>query len=175
MPSTRASEPIIGVDSSRSSALPAGTPSRISVSTTSAKPRSMMRCAVVEPTNPPPTTVTFLRMQSSLLEVRFPQWRPSGIRKGSRVLRYGELGGSDAGLHVLDDGRSKLGSAQFLGSFHEPLEIVGYALLPDGALDSFFDQPGRLAPAHEVKHHGAGEHDRTRIDDVLIGVFRGRA
>src|ERR1700737_297511 len=62
MPVTRASDPVIGVDSSISSPLPAGGPSRISVSTTSASSMSTMRCAVVDPTNPPPTTVTFFRI-----------------------------------------------------------------------------------------------------------------
>src|ERR1700738_376229 len=62
MPVTRASDPVIGVDSSISSPLPAGGPSRISVSTTSASSISTMRCAVVDPTNPPPTTVTFFRI-----------------------------------------------------------------------------------------------------------------
>ncbi len=47
-----------------SSALPAGGPSKMSVSTTSASSMSTMRCAVVDPTNPPPTTVTFLRIPS---------------------------------------------------------------------------------------------------------------
>ena len=64
-PSRRASLPVIGVDSSMSSALPAGMPSKMSVTTTSAKPLSTMRCAVVEPTNPPPTTVTFFRIRNS--------------------------------------------------------------------------------------------------------------
>ena len=58
------SDPVIGVDSVISSALPAGGPSRISVNTTSASSRSTIRCAVVEPTNPPPTTVTFFRISS---------------------------------------------------------------------------------------------------------------
>src|SRR5215467_15016197 len=49
----------MGPDSSMSSAFPAGGPSKVSVSTTSASSISAIRCAVVDPTNPPPTTVTF--------------------------------------------------------------------------------------------------------------------
>src|ERR1700675_1749710 len=45
-----------------SSAFPAGGPSKISVNTTSASSRSTILCAVVDPTNPPPTTVTFFRL-----------------------------------------------------------------------------------------------------------------
>src|SRR5882724_6002113 len=62
MPVTCESDPVIGVDSSISRPLPAGGPSRISVSTTSASSISTIRCAVVDPTNPPPTTVTFFRI-----------------------------------------------------------------------------------------------------------------
>src|SRR6266436_5651666 len=59
MPAPRESVRVIGPDSIMSSALPAGAPSKISVKTTSASSLSTIRCAVVEPTNPPPTTVTF--------------------------------------------------------------------------------------------------------------------
>src|SRR5260221_4082566 len=62
MPVTCASDPVIGVDSSISRPLPAGGPSKISVNTTSASSISTIRCAVVDPTNPPPTTVTFFRL-----------------------------------------------------------------------------------------------------------------
>src|SRR6202011_4485938 len=62
MPVARESVGVMGPDSIMSSALPAGGPSKISVSTTSASSISTMRCAVVDPTNPPPTTVTFFRI-----------------------------------------------------------------------------------------------------------------
>src|SRR5579864_9244357 len=75
MPCTTASERVMGVDSYRSRALPAGTPSRISVITTSPSPESTMRCAVVEPTNPPPTTVTFFRIYKLLGEFDDEQHR----------------------------------------------------------------------------------------------------
>jgi hypothetical protein len=52
---------------SLSTALPAGTPSRISVSATSARPRSIIRYAIIEPTNPPPTTVTLLRIMPPVI------------------------------------------------------------------------------------------------------------
>src|SRR5580658_6851820 len=56
----------MGADSNISSALPAGTPSKMSVNTTSARPASRILCAVVDPTNPPPTTVTFFRIRDAL-------------------------------------------------------------------------------------------------------------
>src|SRR5882672_6181002 len=65
MPVARESVPVIGPDSIMSSALPAGELSKMSVRTTSASSLSTMRCAVVEPTNPPPTTVTFFLIPKS--------------------------------------------------------------------------------------------------------------
>src|ERR1700688_5112584 len=65
MPVACESVRVIGPDSIMSNAFPAGTPSRISVMTTSARSASTILCAVVEPTNPLPTTVTFLRIPQS--------------------------------------------------------------------------------------------------------------
>ena len=59
MPRAKASDLVIGVASTMSRALPAGGPSRMSVRMTSASSMSTMRCAVVDPTKPEPTTVTF--------------------------------------------------------------------------------------------------------------------
>src|SRR5438105_11162258 len=164
MPWVCASDRMIGVDSSKSSALPAGTPSRISVITTSARPRSTIRCAVVEPTNPPPTTVTFLRIRELLRkcdEVRIvvpSEQRERGISPSLVAqISAGEVISirGDARLHVFDNGRREFRGAQFFGAFHQTFEVVGNAFLADGVLDSIFDQPGRFLPSHEVKHHGA--------------------
>ena len=57
-------EPTTGDDCRRSSASPCGRPSTMSIRTTSARPRSTTRIAVVCPTNPLPTTVT--RMEGRL-------------------------------------------------------------------------------------------------------------
>src|SRR5437879_4656179 len=65
MPVARESVVVIGPDSIMSKAFPAGGPSKMSVNTTSASSISTMRCAVVEPTKPPPTTVTFFRIRLS--------------------------------------------------------------------------------------------------------------
>src|SRR5882762_8244476 len=54
-----------------SKAFPAGGPSKISVNTTSASSISTILCAVVDPTNPPPTTVTFFRLISISFGVRW--------------------------------------------------------------------------------------------------------
>src|SRR5260370_24942852 len=62
MPVARESVRVIGPLSTMSKAFPAGGPSKISVNTTSASSISTIRCAVVDPTNPPPTTVTFFRL-----------------------------------------------------------------------------------------------------------------
>src|SRR5271169_5534197 len=137
MPITRASDFEMGVDSIMSSALPAGGPSRISVSTTSASSRSTIRCAVVDPTNPPPTTVTFFRMrafscigqnESELRQERLP---PPPLRfLPCDCLR----------LHVLNDGARELRRTQLRRAFHHPFEVVRDPLLSNRALDRCFDQ-----------------------------------
>src|SRR5580704_16733095 len=174
---------MIGVDSSRSKALPAGTPSRISVITTSARPRSTTRCAVVEPTNPPPTTVTFFRIPSSFVKLTIRSGsssRANSVSEGSLLAVVKSCAGKssircDACLHVFDNGRREFGGAQFFGAFHQALEDISDAFLADGVFDGAFDELRRFLPPHVVKHHGAREHYRARVDDVFIGVFGGCA
>ena len=48
------------------------------------------------------------------------------------------------GLHILDDRRRKLRCLQLGGAGHQPLQVVGHALLLNGARDAVFDQLGRL-------------------------------
>ena len=64
-----ASVPTTGPDSNRSNALPCGMSSTTSNSTTSAYPRSKMRCAVVAPTLPAPTTVTLNLMRCVSVQI----------------------------------------------------------------------------------------------------------
>src|SRR5207302_8645901 len=145
MPWVCASDRMIGVDSSKSSALPAGTTSRISVITTSARPRSTIRCAVVEPTNPPPTTVTFFRIRELLRKFGDPIRIviPSEQReRGSSPNFVAQISAGeiisirrDTRLHVFDDGRCEFRGAQFFGAFHQTFEVVGTAFLADGLLD----------------------------------------
>ena len=79
MPTACESVRVIGPDSTMSSALPAGGPSKISVNTTSASSKSTMRCAVVDPTKPPPTTVTFFLLMLPLAsnEIIFSEFSAS--------------------------------------------------------------------------------------------------
>src|SRR5881397_3624535 len=73
------SNPSTGDDSFMSSARPWGSPSMMSISTTSsARPFCTTRMAVVAPTNPLPTMVTFIVVISSWSVYR---WR-SGSRRG---------------------------------------------------------------------------------------------
>src|SRR5436305_3455305 len=136
----------MGMASSRSSPLPWGTPSMMSMSTTSASSLPAIQWAAVAPTLPAPTTVTFLRMGNSFRR-------------------------SDFGLHVFDHVAGELAGANFGGARHQPLEIVSNFFLLDGALERFFNQARGLFPAHEVEHHDAGENHRARVDDVFIGVL----
>src|SRR5579885_3041179 len=158
MPAAWASVRVMGADSSMSTALPEGGPSRLSVSTTSASSRSTMRCAVVGPTNPPPTTVTFFRLILLLLETGCFRWVQSA---GDRLP-----------LHVLDDRGGKCGCAHFCGAGHQPFQVVGYSLLLNRSRDAVLDQLCRFLPAQELEHHRSGEHHGTWIDHVPIGVLR---
>src|SRR5689334_21879336 len=53
---------MMGMDSSKSRPLPWGTPSMMSMRTTSPNSAAAIQCAAVAPTFPDPTTVTFLRI-----------------------------------------------------------------------------------------------------------------
>src|SRR5512135_734163 len=89
----RASCPTTGAASARSRPLPWGMPSTMSTRTTSARPASAMRCAVVAPTLPAPITVTLLRaIGVSVLPDRVDVDRP-GIadRLGHAVGILGEV------------------------------------------------------------------------------------
>src|ERR1700760_1378274 len=120
-----------------SSALPAGGPSRISVNTTSASSRSTMRCAVVEPTNPPPTTVTFFRLILfsvylyelcvSALSFSFLPPAPRGLFRDSHT------------LHIFDDRGRERRCADLGRTGHQSLEVVGDFLLLNRARDAVLD------------------------------------
>src|ERR1700686_736653 len=77
----------------------------------------------------------------------------------------------DCYAHVLDHERGKLAGFYFGGAFHQALEIVGYFLLFDGALQALLDQVGSFGPSEMAEHHNARENDGARIDDVLIGIL----
>src|SRR3974390_409713 len=154
MPVACESVRVTGPDSIMSSALPAGGPSRISVNTTSASSRSTIRCAVVEPTNPPPTTVTFFLLIGCLSLSVMPE-----IQKTE--------------LHIRDNSIGKCRSAQLGSSGHQSLQVIGDLFLLNGFGEACLTQFSRLAPTHEFEHHGTRQHDGSRIDDVFIRVFRG--
>src|SRR5271154_5471960 len=126
-----------------SSALPAGGPSKISVITTSASSMSTMRCAVVDPTNPLPTTVTFfLLIRSSpnlcvqlLCAPRPKIVIPSEARNLLLFFRSSHYSLSRDGrrrLHILNNRISKRRRAHFGRSGHQPLQIVRHAFLLNG-------------------------------------------
>src|SRR5205085_10978076 len=65
---SRASKPSTGAACARSSALPCGTPSITSTSTTSPNSLLASQCAAVAPTLPAPTTVILFRLPIILLQ-----------------------------------------------------------------------------------------------------------
>src|SRR5882672_11348223 len=104
MPTARESVRVIGPDSIISRALPAGGPSKMSVSTTSASSRSTIRCAVVDPTKPPPTTVTFFLLMPLLVSNRILLGESSAL---SALGYFFQLAGHISLLHIFNDGRGK--------------------------------------------------------------------
>ena len=78
-------------------------------------------------------------------------------------------------VHVLDNGVAELGALHFACSIHQAGEIVGHRPGPDRLVHRRQEQVGGLGPAHVAEHHLAGENDRTRVDLVEVGVFRGGA
>src|SRR5688572_3079564 len=100
----RASWPTTGAASARSRPLPWGRPSTMSTSTTSARPDSAMRWAVVAPTLPAPMTVTLLRAMpgSSSALARGADGQLAGIVGADRAgVAYGLAHAGRVGLEVL--------------------------------------------------------------------------
>src|SRR4029077_14031684 len=161
MPVARESVRVIGPDSIMSSALPAGGPSRISVSTTSASSRSTIRCAVVDPTKPPPTTVTLF------LLIRLLVFRWNISARSQRTLRRclgfflvfaPQLARDCGSLHVLNDRRREVRGTDFRGTWHEPLEIVGHSFLLNRSCDAVLDQLRCFLPSKKLEHHRTRKH-----------------
>src|SRR3989454_12519734 len=130
-------------------------PSTTSTSTTSPSSRSTAYWATEAPTLPAPTTVIFGRRLTTLSGSA----RPTGMCAPLQL------------FHVLDDDGPELRALDFLRALHEPREVVGHHLLPDGRLERGDDPVRRLRPAHVAQHHLAGEDDRARIDLVLARVL----
>src|SRR5580700_10415311 len=143
----------IGMASSRSSPLPCGTPSMISIRTTSANSLAAIQCAAVAPTFPEPTTVTFLRI-SSFQRQKIDQHNHKGHERFTKELQGQERvvllplctfvsfvviaflplarRAEHRCIHVLDDVASKLAGLDLGGAFHQPLEVVCDFLFFDG-------------------------------------------
>src|SRR3954471_14490930 len=105
----------MGMASSRSSALPCGTPSTMSISTTSASSLLAIQWAAVAPTFPEPTIETFLRMNSPQVKLQECVW-PLSRRKLCLV-------------HVADDGGPELACLYLLRAFHLAGKVIGHDLL----------------------------------------------
>src|SRR5881296_1558392 len=108
----------MGPACARSRALPCGTPSMTSMRTTSPSSRSTAYWATEAPTLPAPTTVIFGRRLTTLSGSALPTCMGAPLQL----------------FHVLDDGGAELRAFDFLRALHEPREVVGHHLLPDGRL-----------------------------------------
>src|SRR5438105_4339150 len=140
-----------------SSARPCGRPSTMSIITTwSARSFSAIRRAVLEPTFPAPTTVTFA-IHPNLS-------RP--LDAGSTVSLFHEL------YHCVGD----------LGGAHRARIIaVGFHVVGDACPfgyhrgDRGLEPVGRLHLLQVLEHHYTGQHHGHWIDLVLARVLGGRA
>src|SRR3989442_826132 len=148
LPTTRTSHPATGRAWVRSSALPMGIFSITSTRTRSASSCDASQCAVVWPTIPAPTIVTFGRP-------RIP-----------RLVSVADL------RHIVDHGRRKLAGLYFPRPVHQTRQVVGDNLLPKGLLHGLGDPFGRLVPPQVLEHHHPGQRQGARVDLVLIGVLR---
>src|SRR6185503_10383728 len=155
----------MGMASSRSRPLPCGTPSMMSIRTTSASSFDAIQWAAVAPTFPDPTMLTFLRMIS--LSTIFGFWPSAFTQQGFRLARVKARSdwslsfqcwlrrSQNAGAHVLDNLVSELAGTDLGCALHESLKVVGYSLFFDGPFQATLDQIGGLIPSQEAKHHHA--------------------
>src|SRR6266498_387887 len=161
LPTIRVANPSIGRDWFMSSASPCGSPSTMSVITTSsASPFSAMRWTVVEPYLPAPTTVTFMLVDSLPLRCGgLPVAGRSGALAHRGDDRVGDVAGADGG-----------------GVVAVRLHVVGdAAALGDDLGEPPLQPVGGLALAEVAEHQHAGEHHRHRVDLVLALVLWGRS
>src|SRR6266496_6006999 len=140
----------MGMASRMSRPLPCGTPSMMSIRTTSASSFDAIQCAAVAPTFPDPTMLTFFRMKCPLQKItifnrRDRRVRRERIAKTRRLLlsafsAYSAVNSSrcrqHSCAHVFDDRVSKPAGADLGRTLHQALKIVCDFLLLYGALDA---------------------------------------
>src|ERR1700687_1674815 len=169
----------IGMASSRSKPLPCGTPSMISISTTSASSLAAIQWAAVAPTLPEPTIVTFLRMNGPFLK----SLTTKDTKATKEILRVPSCpwwlmpsvcSGQYSRAHVFYDVIRELAGLDLGSAFHQPLKVVGNFFLLDGAFQSVLHQVCRFIPSQEAQHHHSGENYRPRVDDIFIRILRSR-
>src|SRR3984885_11603205 len=176
----------MGMASSRSRPLPCGTPSMMSIRTTSASSFEAIQWAAVAPTFPEPTMVTFLRMNQSFQEelllgrwadfanrktILAPHRRPRGHRPMTRLTDRRMTLHQDGDAHVLDDAVCELAGLYFGRAFHQTLKVIGDFFLKDGVFHTVLDQVGSLVPPQKAEHHHARKYHGTRIDHVFIRIL----
>src|SRR6266545_1961862 len=136
----RASWPTTGAASARSRPLPWGRPSTMSTRTTSARPASAMRWAVVAPTFPAPMTVTLLRAMPASFVAGWASARLAGVAvgrdslRGRRAVRFERPGRIDSRARRPDLVRDAVGvRGEVLGEHHRQrssLAVVGIRVPP---------------------------------------------
>src|SRR5580700_8773412 len=155
----------MGMASSKSSPLPCGTPSMMSMRTTSASSLEAIQWAAVAPTFPEPTIVTFFRMKRVLS-------RNSKVftteDTGSHRVKLSDLPceplcplwlkllsclSENCRAHILDNAIRELAGLHLGRAFHQPLEVIRNCLLKNRPLHPALDQIRGLVPSQEAEHH----------------------
>src|SRR5579864_577146 len=121
----------MGMASSRSRPLPWGTPSMMSIRTTSASSLAAIQCAAVAPTFPEPTMLTLLRMifpfqkQSTTEDTKAHAGKMIGYPLPPFVSSVVKIsvrrGGKPGAIHVLDDVIAELAGLDLGRLFHQAL------------------------------------------------------
>src|ERR1039458_6123216 len=162
---------------SRSSALPCGTPSMMSIRTTSASSLAAIQWAAVAPTFPAPTIETFLRISflSSHSGHAYDYFSTIQTPCAASSVPFSAASAlaNTRGLcqHVLDDRRGEFARPQLGRALHQTLKVIGHAFLLDGLLHAVFHQFRGLHPANVLQHHHRRQNDRAGIDHVLVRIL----
>src|SRR6185312_3908829 len=174
-------------------------PSRTSIKTTLASSFEAIQCAVVAPTLPAPTIVTFLRMNSLPLRMMMDHVRSrsnnTSHARFRHVLKFVDAGmnlNCEAGIlqlylhvlrlrrctlltavhHIVHNVRGELAGLYLVRTGHQALKVVSHKFLLDCRLNRGLNQPCGFSPAHEVQHHHPRKHDRSGIDHIFVRILR---
>ena len=75
-------------------------------------------------------------------------------------------------IHIVDYTCGEFAGGDFGGVFHLAGKVIGDIALVDGEFVRLGYQFRRFKPIQVFEHHHAAEQQGTRVDHILVGVFR---